>query len=446
MDCELVTVGTELVLGQTVDTNAAELGRALAEAGLRLRRATTVPDEAAEIRAAVSAALDRCGTVIVTGGLGPTRDDLTRPAVAELLGRRLIRDPALLSSLEEQFRRRGISPMPESNRTQADVPEGATVLPNQLGTAPGLWIEDERGRLAVLLPGVPHEMRGLLAGEVLPRLVRRAESATPGAAPHRAMRPPAEAEKGLGAGAPERARTVIRSRTVRTAGVSESALADRLAGFEARLGRSVTLSWLPSTDGVDLRLTAWDLPPAEADAALEKAAEALRRQVGSPVYGEGGDDLAAVILDLLARHGSTLAVAESCTGGLLGARLTAVPGSSRVFLGGVVAYDNAVKLDLLGVSADTLVEHGAVSEAVVREMVEGAARLLGAGAVIGVTGIAGPDGGTPEKPVGTVWLGVRWQDRVRAFTHLFPGPRDAVRARSAQFALDYLRRVVEGTL
>jgi nicotinamide-nucleotide amidase len=428
MDCELLTVGTELLLGYTVDTNAAQAGRLLADAGLRVTRRATVGDDAAAVREAVQSALERTGTVIVTGGLGPTADDLTREAVAALFGRRLVRDPAILEALKARFAKLGRGPMPASNGRQADVPSGATILPNRWGTAPGLWLEGEGARVAVLLPGVPVEMRGLLEAEVIPRLVERARGRTD-----------ARTHGGADAG-PE----VIRSRTLRTTGISESALADRVGDPSRLLGPHVTMAWLPSPEGTDLRLTAWGLPAAAADAALAKGVAAVRPLAGAHCYGEGDADLAALMLAELERRQGRLAVAESCTGGLVGERLTAVPGSSRVFVGGVVAYSNAVKLDLLGVSADALAAHGAVSEEVAREMAAGIARTLGTEAAVAVTGIAGPDGGSEEKPVGTVWIAALWQGKVRAFHYVFPGERDVVRRRAAQAALDALRRVLAG--
>ena len=416
MDCDILTVGTELVLGFTVNTNAAEIGRALAEAGLRVVSSASVADEPALLKDAVRAALDRSGTVIVSGGLGPTKDDLTRPVVAELFGRPLVRDAALVESLRAMFRERGVAAMPEANLVQADVPQGATVLPNALGTAPGLWLEDN-GRLAVLIPGVPKEMRALLAQEVIPRLAARAGGGTNG-------------------------RTVVKSRTLRTTGIGESALADRLGDYQKSLGSGVTLAFLPSVAGTDLRLTAWNVPEGEADGALARAAEALRPRLGDRLYGEGDTDLAAVVLGLLEERHASLATAESCTGGLIGARLTAIPGSSGAYKGGIVAYDDDVKLGQLGVSADDLARDGAVSESVARQMAEGAARALGADAAIAVTGIAGPDGGTESKKVGTVWIAIRWKDEVRVFTHVLPGDREDVRGRAAQWALDYLRRAI----
>ena len=418
MDCEILTVGTELVLGFTINTNAADMGRALAAAGLRVRHSASVADEPALVKDAVRAALDRTGTVIISGGLGPTKDDLTRAAVAELFGTPLRRDDAIATRLRELFRSRGVANMPDSNLVQADVPEGATVLENSLGTAPGLWVEAD-GRLAVLLPGVPKEMRALLEREVLPRLVERAETGAPG---HRG--------------------TVTRSRTLRTTGIGESALADKLGDFQKLLGQQVTLAFLPSVAGTDLRLTVWNAPEADADAALSLAADALRPKLGDRFYGQDGDDLAAIVLRQLEAAGVKLAVAESCTGGLLGARLTAIPGSSRAFVGGVVAYADDVKLQMLGVSADDLVGQGAVSETVARQMAAGVARALDTGAAIAITGVAGPDGGTAEKPVGTVWIAVKFRETERAFSHSFVGDREDVRARAAQWALDYLRRTM----
>lgn len=418
MDCELLTVGNELLLGFVVDTNAAEMSQLLAAAGVRVRRRGTVGDTPDDVRQAVRAALDRSGTVIVTGGLGPTKDDLTKHAVAEVFGRKLVRDQALVAQLEAWFKARGFAAMPADNLVQADVIDGATILPNTRGTAPGLWIEDGHGRRAILLPGVPKEMRSLMADEVIPRLARTEETGG------------------------QAVRKVITSLTVRTAGIGESSLHEKVGNLDGALPAAVTLAWLPTLAGTDLRLTAWHLPEAEAAAALDTAAATLEQRVGRHAYGRDGADLAAVVLGLLEQKGAKLATAESCTGGLLGARLTAVPGSSKVFVGGVVAYDNDVKLGLLGVSADTLAQHGAVSEAVARELAAGAARALGAQAAVGITGIAGPDGGSEDKPVGTVWIAAQWQGDARAFRYVFPGDREDVRHRAAQYALDALRRVV----
>ncbi len=414
MKLEVVTIGTELLLGLTPDTNAAELGRALATAGVEVVRHTSVADRPEAIRAAVAEALDRTGFVITTGGLGPTRDDMTKHAVATLFGKSLRLDESILRSLEERFRRLG-RPMPAANRTQAEVPEGATVLPNPRGTAPGLWVEDQGGgRVVVMLPGVPSEMRGLLVEEVLPRLAARASG------------------------------MVVRSRTVRTTGIAESALAERVGAIEDDIA-PLTLAYLPSVDGVDLRVTAWSMPEEQAERRLAATVALLRERVGEHCYGEDGTDLAATILQQLRTRKTRLAVAESCTGGLLGGRITAIPGSSEVFAGGIVAYDDAVKRAMLDVSAALLERHGAVSEEVVRAMVAGALRRFDVAAGLAVTGIAGPSGGTPEKPVGTVWLAAACGQETRALKRIFPGDRAEIRARAAQAALDLLRRLIGET-
>lgn len=412
MDVELVTIGTELLLGFTTDTNAAELAQTLAAAGVRVVRRTTVGDDDAAIRLAVEDALARTGTVITTGGLGPTSDDRTTRAVAELLGRRLITDEGILASLERRFHRMGRWPMPHANRSQAEIPEGAEVLDNHWGTAPGLWIEAGR-RLVVLLPGVPREMRAIVRASVMPRLAARHP----------------------------RHDTVIQSVALRTAGVAEATLAERLGPLEHSLA-PLTLAYLPSPLGVDLRLTSWDASPETAAARLAEAADRLATALGDDCYGRDDDDLAEIVLARLRQHGRTLAVAESCTGGLVGGRLTAVPGASEVFRGGVVAYDNAVKAGQLGVSESLLAAHGAVSEEVARAMADGVHRALGTWAAIAVTGLAGPSGGSSEKPVGTVCLAVRAGERTAARRRVFPGDREEIRQRGAQAGLDLLRRLL----
>lgn len=411
MKVEVVTIGTELILGATLDSNAAELGRALAATGVEIVRRTTVPDRPDAIRAAVAEALERTGFVVTTGGLGPTRDDETKTVVAEMLGRPLVLDEGLLAALEARFHRMGRSPMPAANRSQAYVPEGATILPNPRGTAPGLWVEDSGGRTAVLLPGVPREMRGLLVEEVLPRLVRRA------------------------GGTPR----VVRSRTVRTTGIPESALAERVGAIEETIA-PLTLAYLPSLFGVDLRLTAWGLPPDEAERRLTAAADRLVPLAGEHYYGDEDTDLAATLLARLRRGGRRLAVAESCTGGLVAERITAIPGASDTFLGGLVAYADAIKSRMLDVPLETLRAHGAVSEETVRAMAEGAQRVFAVDCSMAVTGIAGPSGGTPDKPIGTVWLAARVGTDTRTVRRVFPGDRDEIRARAAQAVLDLLRR------
>jgi nicotinamide-nucleotide amidase len=409
---EVLTIGTELLLGHTVDTNAAELGRALAAAGAEIVRRTTVPDQPDAIRASVAEALERTGFVITTGGLGPTRDDMTKTVVAGLLGKRLVLDAPLLASVEARFKRLG-RPMPAINRTQAEIPEGATILPNPRGTAPGLWVEDGRGRVVVLLPGVPREMRGLLVEEVLPRLVER--------------------QGGM--------RAVVLSRTVRTTGVPESALAERIGPIESEIA-PLTLAYLPSLEGVDLRATAWGLEPQDAETRLAAVVERLRVAVGEHGYGTDDADLAARVLEALRSGRHRLGVAESCTGGMLAERITNIPGASDTFIGSVVAYADVIKTAALKVPLETLEAHGAVSEATVCAMAEGAQRLFSADCTIAVTGVAGPGGGTPEKPVGTVWLAARVHTTTRAVQRVLPGDRYEIRARAAQAGLDLLRRLL----
>jgi len=409
---EVLTIGTELLLGYTVDTNAAELGRALAAAGAEITRRTTVADRPEAIRAGVAEALDRAGFVITTGGLGPTRDDMTKTVVAELFGKRLVLDERLLAGIQARFDRLGRT-MPAINRTQAEVPEGAVILPNARGTAPGLWVEDAGGRVVVLLPGVPREMRGLLVEEVLPRIVARQGGE----------------------------RRVVLSRTVRTTGVSESALAERVGPIEPDIA-PLTLAYLPSVQGVDLRVTAWGLELKDAEARIADVVRRLKAAVGEHGYGEEDADLAAVLLEALRTGRHRLAVAESCTGGMVGERITNIPGASDTFIGGVVAYADVIKTAALKVPLETLEAYGAVSEEAVRAMAEGAQRLFSADCTIAVTGIAGPGGGTPEKPVGTVWLAARVHTATRVLQRVLPGDRDEVRRRAAQAGLDLLRRLL----
>jgi nicotinamide-nucleotide amidase len=417
MNIELITIGDELLLGFTIDTNAAHLARELAAVGVRVARRATVGDEAADIAAAVREALDRTGAVITTGGLGPTSDDLTKPAIAELFGREMMFDDAIWQGLRRLWAGRGwAGEPPETNKLQAMIPRGARVLTNRHGSAPGIWLEDDRGRWVAMLPGVPREMRGMLADELMPR-VREVAARSGGAS------------------------EVIVSRTLRTTGIAESALAERLGELARGVG-TMPLASLPGADGVDLRLTARGLDAAGARAALDEGVAALRDRVGEFAYGTNDADLAAVVLQRARERGLRIAVAESCTGGLLGARLTAVPGSSDVVLGGVIAYANGVKAGLLGVREADLRAHGAVSEPVVRQMAAGARRATGAEIGIGITGIAGPGGGTPEKPVGTVWVAVDVNGTVAARRPVMVGDRDEIRRRAAQAGLEMVRRAL----
>jgi len=411
MKVEVVTIGDELLLGFTIDTNAAYLARELAAIGVEISRRTTVGDSADDIATAVREALDRSDGVITTGGLGPTSDDMTKPAIAALFGREMRRDEDVVRSLHERWARMGRKgPIPESNFTQAMIPDGAVIIPNAHGSAPGIWLENDLGRWVAMLPGVPREMRAMLSEQLIPRLAGDAD-------------------------------TVVMSWTIRTTGVAESALADKLG----ELGRSVdglSPAFLPSVEGVDIRLTSRGLPQADALSLLEGAVSKLREAIGPYVYGEGGSDLAEIVLDLCRAEGIRLAVAESCTGGMLGARITAIPGSSDVFIGGVLAYENSAKIEMLGVEQADIEEHGAVSEAVAATMAQGVRRRLSADIGISITGIAGPGGGTPDKPVGTVWIAL--DGRASGTRGLrFIGDRAEIRQRSAQAALDFVRRELQ---
>ena len=413
---EIITIGDELLLGYTVDTNAAHLARELASMGVSIVRRATVGDDANDIASAVREALDRTGAVITTGGLGPTSDDRTRPAISELFGRDLVPDEDRWEALRALWKERGRGEIPETNRTQIMIPRGATVLTNRHGTAPGIWLEDERGRWCAMLPGVPREMRGMLADELFPRLTARLDG---------------------------QQRVVVRSRTLRTTGVAESKLAELLGPLADGID-GLSLAYLPGQEGVDLRLTARDLAPDAADAALTGGIAALREIAARYAYAENQTDLASVVLNECDARGLTIAVAESCTGGLLGARLTAISGSSSVVIGGVIAYSNGVKKGLLGVTTGSLERHGAVSEEVASEMATGVRRRLGVDIGVSITGVAGPGGGTPDKPVGLVWMAVDVRGDVRTHGSRFVGDRAEIRFRATQAALELVRRMVAG--
>jgi competence/damage-inducible protein CinA C-terminal domain len=430
MKVEVVTIGDELLLGFTVDTNAAHLARELAAIGIEIARRSTVGDSAEDIASAVRDALERSDGVVTTGGLGPTSDDMTKPSIAALFGREMVRDELIVQWLRDRWAgMRRMGPIPESNFAQAMIPEGAVIIPNGHGSAPGIWLEDERGRWVAMLPGVPREMQAMVSEQLVPRLSARLSAGGAGGM--------GTAESAGGSGS----LPVIMSRTLRTTGIAESALADTLGD----LGRSidgVSPAFLPGVGGVDVRLTSRGAPETEAVARLDHAMAKLREAIGRYVYGEGATDLASVVLDLCRAHGVRLAVAESCTGGLLGARITAVPGSSDVFVGGVQAYENSAKIALLGVDPDQIIVHGAVSEEVAIAMARGVRIRLETDVSISITGIAGPAGGTPDKPVGTVWIALDGPKPDTLGVRLF-GDRAEIRERAAQAALDLLRRQLQ---
>ena len=413
MRCEIVGVGTELLLGQIVNTNAAWIGQRLADVGWDCLRHTTVGDNEARIAEVLLEALGRADGVIVTGGLGPTQDDVTREAVAAVAGVPLVRRPVLEDWLRERFARMGTR-MAEMNLRQADVPEGARYIDNPRGSAPGLIVE-VGGKPLYAVPGVPREMEGMLERVVLPDLAARA-----------------------GEG-----RAIV-SRVLRTAGVGESRLAERLTPlWEAAGGGQVTLAYLASAGEVRVRLTAVGATREEALAEIAPVEAKIREELGEIVYGVDDETLEAAVGRLLGERNGTLATAESLTGGLLGGRVTAVAGSSAYYLGGVVAYATEAKAALLGVDRDLLATQGPVSEPAAAAMAEGARRAFGADLGLATTGVAGPteqDG----RPVGTLCLGVADAAGTATATMRAPGDRAQVRAWAATVALDLLRRRLEG--
>jgi len=418
VNVELVSIGDELLLGYTIDTNAAYFAREAAAHGIRVVRRATVGDGAEEIADAVREGLERTGAVITSGGLGPTADDLTKPIIAELFGRGMTLDAEILESLKARWKARGWpGELPEANRAQAMIPSGATIIRNDHGSAPGIWLEDADGRWVAMLPGVPREFRGMAREQLLPTLASRIDPAAAG--------------------------LVVRSRTLRTTGIAESAVADKL-GALAKDPLGVRLAYLPGWEGVDLRVTVWDEPADVAGRMIDDAEVALRAVMGHWIYGTDDDDLAALMLNELRARQMHIAVAESCTGGMLGMRLTAVPGSSDVVEGGTIAYANAVKVRELGVREETLLAFGAVSEETAREMASGVRARFGVDVGVSITGVAGPGGGTPEKPVGTFCVAVDVRGEVRSVRTSGVGDRHEVRQRASQAALNLVRRAIEG--
>ena len=412
MRVELINIGTELLRGATANTHLLWLGERLARAGLPARRQTCVEDEPGAVAEAVAEALERARLAIVTGGLGPTADDRTREAVAALLGRKLTEAPEIRERIRAWYRARGREVPPQA-LVQARVPEGAEALVNRQGAAPGLWIEipDWKGageRTLVLLPGPPRELRPMFETEVLPRLLRLV---------------------------PAQSRTAWRR--LRTMDVPESVLEQRLAGaLEELERRGLEVGYCARPGETDLHLAA---AGPEAERLVEEAAARARRILGERVYGEGDETLEQATARLLIRQGRTLAAAESCTGGLLAHRITNVPGVSAAFLGGVVAYSNEAKRRFLGVPAEALERHGAVSEPVALAMARGARERFGADYALGVTGVAGPGGGTPEKPVGTVWIALAGPEGAQAVRRLNRFDRETFKRMTARQALDMLR-------
>jgi nicotinamide-nucleotide amidase len=410
----VITVGNELLFGETVDTNAAWLGRTLSASGIDVVRRYTVGDVEVDIQEALRGAMVGTELVLITGGLGPTPDDLTKLAVAGLCGRDLVADEGARADVAERFRAAGHDEIPALSVSQYQVPRGARVLRNPAGTAPGLLLE-VGDVTVVMFPGVPGELRAIVAGDFAPVLARFA-----------------------GEG--------LHHRLVHTTGIFESRLAETLEPAIAALrgpeGAAVRLAYLPDQLGVDLRLTIVGGSPEAAGLHFDAWLSGVAHVLDPWRFESASGDLAEALVDELRRVGRTLAVAESCTGGMIGARVTDVPGSSHVFVGGTIAYSNEVKVKQLGVSASDLQRNGAVSATVAGQLAAGVAQRFGADVGVGVTGVAGPGGGSDEKPVGTVWIGVSVDGKVETFVSRYPGDRAAVRARAAQAALARVYRLV----
>jgi len=399
---ELINTGSELMLGFTVNTHLTYIARQLAGIGLRLDRQVTVADDRAEMRAAVEQALARSDVLIITGGLGPTSDDFTRDVVAELLGRKLVRDEGVAAAIAERVQKRGIR-LPESIYVQALVPVGAQVLPNRNGTAPGLALDHE-GRLVVLLPGPPRELKPMFEEYVLPVL-----------------------RSHFGAQAR------FDCRTFRVVGLAESIVEEKVAPSLAVV-KDVELGYSAKMGEVEVRIL------TRLKATADEAEKRIRAVLGEAIYGTGDDRLEEVVVRMLTAARKTIAVAESCTGGTISNRITNVSGSSEVFINGCVTYSNESKIRLLGVHEPTLKAHGAVSEEVAREMAEGIRARSRADFGISTTGIAGPTGGTPGKPVGLVYIGLATSERTEVRRHMLTFDRETFKFFASQYALDAVRR------
>ncbi len=412
MKAELLAIGSELLGPMRSETNTLWLTERLLDAGVVVTARTTVADELPLVESALRTALARADAVIATGGLGPTADDLTREAAAAATGRGLRREAAIVEALRERFARYGRRLSP-TNEKQADVIEGAVVLTNGRGTAPGQWLEQD-GRALVLLPGPPGEMKPMFEEQVLPRLRARAGSTR-----------------------------VVRRRVLKIASMPEGEVDQLAAPVYSRFDNPKT-TILGSPGQVELHLVAEGDSEQECDLGLDELSAALRAALPDRIYSQDGRDLPRVVLELLRERKLTLALAESCTGGLLAARLTEVPGASQVLERGFVTYSNRAKSEELGIEPGLVARAGAVSEAVAAALAEGARSVAGTDLGIGITGIAGPDGGTPEKPVGLVFIAIDGAAGSSMRRCLFPGGRDSVRFQATQVALEMVRRGLLG--
>lgn len=413
----LINIGDELLIGQVVNTNAAFIGQQMAAAGFSLTDVVTIGDDGANIRQTLENAFQKTDVVIMTGGLGPTRDDITKKVICEMFQRELVMDEKVLQHVTDIFAARGME-LTETNRQQAAVPEGCTVLFNTLGTAPGLWL-DKEGKVLIVLPGVPFEMEKLIKDEVLPRLQERDSQ-------HHA----------------------ILYKVLQCTNITESGLSDLLTDYESQLPAELKLAYLPKPGIIRLRLTGQSDDREALNTVLNEQFEKLKEIAGEYAFADEDIEMQEVVGRLLAKSGRQLATAESCTGGRIANLITSVPGSSKYFQGSMVSYSNEVKRDLLNVREDNLKRRGAVSEEVVSDMALNTMGLFDVDYAIATSGIAGPDGGTAEKPVGTVWIAVATP--VRLVTKEFHFGKRTGRAqiveRAAHAALNMLRIEIEKDL
>ena len=408
MRAEIISVGTELLLGQIVDTNAVHLSQLLSEFGVDVHYRVTVGDNASRLADALRLALGRADMVFTIGGLGPTQDDLTRETVAEVVGDEMALDEESARHMRAFFAARGVE-MPEANLKQAMAPRRGKVLSNPMGTAPGAAFETCDGKAVIVLPGPPREFVPMVNERIVPYF----------------------RERGIGDS------EVIRSRLLRIAGLGESSVEDKVKHLLT--GANPTVAPLASAGEVRLRITAKAANGAEADAMIDEMDRKLVSVLGDHVFGRDEQTLEQVVVERLIERGLTLSIAESCTGGLIANRITDVPGCSATFLGGVIGYSNEAKAKLLGVPEQLIIDHGAVSEQVARAMAQGVRKTMGSDIGISATGIAGPTGGTPAKPVGLVYIGLATDKECVAQANRFLGSRIDIKLRSSQVALDMLR-------
>jgi nicotinamide-nucleotide amidase len=410
---EIVTIGTEILLGHIVDTNASYVARNLADHGVDVYAKHSVGDNAERLAAMLEGVLDRAGGAITTGGLGPTVDDLTKDAVARAVRKQLVLHEPSLRAIEERFKAFG-RPMTENNRRQAYLPEGCVVLDNPHGTAPGFIALRDDGKFVACMPGVPREMRPMLQEKLIPWLVRRF---------------------GL--------REAIYTKTLHTVGIGESQLDAKIEDLFRAL-ENPKIAVLAHGFRVDVKIMAKAESREQAEAMIEPVAAELRKRIGSGYYGDDETTLPGAIVRALGERGITLGTAESCTGGAVADEIVSVAGASAVFRGAIVAYANDVKTELLDVPETTLATAGAVSEETAVAMARGARRRLNAGFAISTTGIAGPDGGTPEKPVGLVWFALALgEGEIETRRLTFPGDRADIRERATVAALSLIWRRLE---